>query len=194
MKRIILALGLAGVLLLFGGRVYAQHPDHKGMHSHESMASEEGHSVTPEQAAKFRDMRRTFIGENAQLIGSIVAKKLELRSLWTDPKADPKAILDKENELRALQDQMRDKVVQAMLEARKDLTPEQIAHWKPWKMLGMHHRGMMRGGKCGGEMPEHGMMRGGMMHGGMMGHGGTMRGGMMGPGHEMGERCTCGKM
>ncbi len=194
MKRIILALGLAGVLLLFGVRGYAQHPDHKGMHSHESMASEEGHSVTPEQAAKFREMRRKFIGENAQLIGSIVAKKLELRALWTDPKADPKAILDKERELRTLQDQMRDKVVQAMLDARKDLTPEQIARWKPWKMLRMGHRGMMRGGRCGGGMMEHGRMHGGMMHGGMMGPGGMMHGGMMGPGHEMGEHCGCGGM
>lgn len=192
MKRIILALGLTGTLLLFGSQGYAQHTDHKGMHSHESMASEKGHSVTPEQAAKFREMRRKFIGENAQLIGSIVANKLELRSLWTDPKADPKAIMDKEKELRALQDQMRDKVVQAMLEARKDLTPEQIAHWKPWKMWRMHRRGMMRGGEHGGEMMEHGMH--GMMHGGMMGHGGMMHGGMMGSGHEMGERCDCGKM
>ena len=194
MKRILLALGLAGMMLLVGGRGYAQHPDHKGMYSHESMASEKGHSVTPEQAAKFREMRRKFIGENAQLIGSLVAKKLELRFLWTDPKADPKAILDKERELRALQDQMRDKVVQAMLEARKDLTPEQIAHWKPWKMLRMHHRGMMRGRKCGGEMMEHGGMHGGMMHGGMMEHGGMMHGGMMGSGREMEEHCTCGGM
>jgi Spy/CpxP family protein refolding chaperone len=67
----------------------------------------------------------------------MVTKRLELRSLWTDPKADPKAILDKENELGNLQNQMRDKVVQFKLEARKILTPEQLAefgsHW------GMRH-------------------------------------------------------
>ena len=166
MKRVVLALSLAGILLLFGGRSFAQQSEPKGMHHHESMASEKGYSVTPEQKAKFREMRRKFIGENAQLIGSLVAKKLELRSLWTDPKADPKAILDKERELRGLRDQMRDKVVQAMLEARKELTPEQIAHWKPWKMLRMHHG--MKGRKCGGEMME--------------------------PGHAMGKRCTCGGM
>ncbi len=172
MKRIILASGLAVIMVFSGIRGYAQGPDYKGMHSHDSMVSEKGHSVTPEQKAKFQEMRRKFMGENAQLIGALVAKRLELRSLWTDPKSDPKAILDKDREMRALQDQMTEKVVQTMLEVRKFLTPEQIAHWKPWRMWRMKQRGMME-------------------HGGMM-HGGMMKGeGMTGSGHEMGKHCTC---
>ncbi len=206
MKRIMLALGLAAVMLLSGKYVYAQtaDPAHKGMHSHESMASHKEHSLTPEQKAKFREMRRLFVRENAQLIGSLVAKKLELRSLWTDPKSDPKAILDKEKELTALQNQMRDKLVQAKLEARKILTPEQIEKWKPgW---GMGHRGMMEG-LMGGAMDRRGMMgkhcmmsgggmmsRGGMMHGGMMmGHEMGQGHGMMGSGQKM-EGCSCPEM
>ncbi len=184
MKRIILASGLAVIIVFSGIRGYAQGPDHKGMHSHESMVSEKGHSMTPEQKAKFQEMRRKFTGENAQLIGALVAKRLELRSLWTDPKSDPKAILDKDREMRALQDQMREKVVQTMLEARKFLTPEQIAHWKPWRMK---QRGMMGNRMGHGDMMEHGRM----MHGDRM-HGGMMKGeGMTGSGHEMGKRCTC---
>ena len=192
MKRIAIAmsLGLAVVMFLSGTYVYAQaaDPAHKGMHSHESMASDKGFSLTPEQKAKFREMRRMFIRENAQLIGALVAKRLELRSLWTDPKSDPKAILDKEKELRTLQNQMKDKVIQAMLEARKILTPEQIENWKPgW---GMRHRGMMEGlmGRTS-RMGKGGMMgRCGMMHGGSMsGHG------MMGPGQKM-ESCSCPDM
>ncbi len=72
-------------------------------------------------------MHQKFRGENAHLIGALVAKKLELRSLWTDPKSDPEAIVVKEKELRDLQNQMREKVIRVMLEARKILTSEQLA-------------------------------------------------------------------
>jgi Spy/CpxP family protein refolding chaperone len=116
--------------------------------------------LTSEQKAKFQELRRKFREENAKLIGSIVTKKLELRSLWTDPKADSKAILDKEKELRDLKNQLMDKAVQMRLEARKFLTPEQIQNWKPGRGMG------------------HGFGRGHMMGGGYgMGQGG------MGPGH-----------
>src|SRR5512136_2098614 len=120
MNRLILALGMAAVVLLSGTYSYAQpsDPEHKemshegmaGMHHkgmsgmhHEGMAPDRGLSLTPEQEAKFKEIRRMFIRENAQLIGALVAKRLELRSLWTDSKSDPKAILDKEKELGTLQ-------------------------------------------------------------------------------------------
>ncbi len=74
-------------------------------------------------------MRQKFNEETAQLRGSILTKRLELQSLWTNPKADSNAIMGKEKELRDLQNQMKDKVVQYKLEARKFLTPEQIAEF-----------------------------------------------------------------
>ena len=90
-------------------------------------------NLTPEQKTKFQELRRKFREENAQLIGAIVAKRLELQSLWTDQRLIP--AFSKEKELRDLKNQMRDKVVQMKLEARKFLTPEQIANWKPgWGM------------------------------------------------------------
>lgn len=123
-----------------------------------SSEPDKGLNLTPEQKANFREMRKKFIRENAQLIGAMVGKRLEVRSLWADPKADSQTILAKEKEWRDLQNQMRDKVIQAKLEARKILTPEQIANWKPW---GMRHRGMMgRGARkgCGlwGDKAHHG--------------------------------------
>jgi len=53
MKRIAIAMSLAVVMLLSGTYIYAQaaDPAHKGMHSHESMASDKGFSLTPEQKA-----------------------------------------------------------------------------------------------------------------------------------------------
>jgi len=81
---------------------------------------------------------------------------VELQSLWTDPKADNKAILDKEKELRELQNQLRDKGIQMKLEARKFLTPEQIANFGPGCGMGPGYgRGRMMGG-------GYGMGRGGM--------------------------------
>lgn len=156
MKKKILLLGLVAVMLLSVTYVYAQGygmgPGHRGMH--ESWGPAKDYPLTPDQKAKFQELRRKFRDENAKLIGAMVTKKLELRSLWTDPKADPKAILDKERELRDLQNQLKDKAVQMRLEARKFLTPEQIENWRPGRGMGMG-RGHMAGGGFGmgrGEM------------------------------------------
>ncbi len=158
MKKMIVTLGLAVVMLLGVTYVYAQGPGmgpgHRGMH--ESWGPGKDSPLSPEQQTKFQELRRKFRDENAKLIGALVTKRLELQSLWTDPKADPKAILDKEKELRDLQNQLRDKGIQMKLEARKFLTPEQIANFGPGCGMGPGYgRGHMMGG-------GYGMGRGGM--------------------------------
>ncbi len=152
------ALGIAALMVVGVAYAYAQgsspDPGHRGMH--ESWGPGRDYPLTSEQRAKFQELRRKFREENAKLIGAIVTKKLELQSLWTDPKADSKAILDKEKELRDLKNQLMDKAVQTRLEARKFLTPEQIQNWKPGR--GMRH-GFGRGHMMGG---GYGMGQGGM--------------------------------
>jgi Spy/CpxP family protein refolding chaperone len=142
---------------------------HEGSHQHpqESAAPGQDFSLTPEQKSKVQDLRRKFQLENAQLIGALVAKRIELHALWSDPKADPKAIMEKEKEQASFQFQLREKMVQSKLEARKFLTPEQMSHF------GRHW------GRGFGKM---------MGHGGMMGHQG-----MMAPGGRMGSggKCCC---
>lgn len=131
MKKKLIALGLVTVMLLTVTYVYAQGPGFgqgpKGMPPHESWRQQEWSFLSPEQKAKFQELRRRFDEETAQLKGAMLTKRLELRSLWTNPKADLKAIVDKEKELRDLQNQFKDKAIQKKLEARKLLTPEQIA-------------------------------------------------------------------
>ena len=150
MKKMIVTLGLVAVMVLGVAYAYAQGPGmgpgpgHRGMH--ESWGPVKDSSLTPEQKTKFQELRRKFREENAKLIGAIVTKRLELQSLWTDPKAESKAILDKERELRDLQNQLRDKAVQMRLEARKSLTPEQIANFGPGGGMGP---GFGRGHKMG---------------------------------------------
>lgn len=167
MKKTIITIGLVALMLFGVTYVYAQghgfSPGHRGMHSQASWGTSKDYPLTPEQKTKFQELRRKFNEETAQLKGALLTKRLELQSLWTNPKADPKAILDKEKELRDLQNQMRDKVVQFRLEARNLLTPEQITEFGPaWGL-------------------DHGFGRGRMMG----------PGGMMGRGQGMGHRGGC---
>ncbi len=162
MRRKIILLGLVAVMLLGVTYAYAQGmgpgmgPGHRG--THEFWGGGKDYSLTPDQKAKLQELRRKFGEENAKLIGAMVAKRVELHSLWTDPKADPNAILQRERELRDLQNQLKDKAVQMRLEARKFLTPEQIENWRPGFGMGMgpgRGRGYMAG--CGYEMGRGGM-------------------------------------
>lgn len=164
MKKTLLALSLITVLILGVTYVYAQNPGHgpghgpgwKGERGSESENPGRFSNLTPEQKTKFQELRRKFNEETAQLRGALVTKRVELQSLWTNPNADPKAIVDKEKELRDLQNQMKDKALQAKLEARNFLTPEQIQESGPGMGRGFgrghmmdHGRGMNQGhGMC----------------------------------------------
>jgi Spy/CpxP family protein refolding chaperone len=156
MKKSLLVLCLITVLILGVTYVYAQGPGYgpghgpghgpgwKGECGRESEGPGKISNLTPEQKAKFEELRRKFNDETAQLRGALVTKRIELQSLWTNPNADPNAIVSKEKELRDLQNQMKDKALQMKLEARKFLTPEQIQE----SGLGMGHgfgRGHMMG-------------------------------------------------
>ena len=135
-------------------------------HHHESGTHGKDFSLTPEQKSKVRELRRKFQLENAQLIGGLVAKRIELNALWSDPNADPKTIMEKDKEQASILFQLREKMVQSKLEARTFLTPEQMAHFgrlwgkSPWRMTGSHG------------MRDHGRMKG--HHHGMMGSRGQM--------------------
>jgi Spy/CpxP family protein refolding chaperone len=130
MKKAMIALGLVVAMFFSIAYVYAQDPGvgsrHGWMHGEEFWGQGKRPNLSPEQRAKFQELRRKFMEENAELIGGLMTKRLELRLLWTDPKADSKAILAKEKEWRELQNRMRDKIVQYRLEVRNFLTPEQI--------------------------------------------------------------------
>jgi len=131
MKKTIVALGLLAVLLFGVTYVFAQNPGHghRGGPPQEGWGPGKWSSLTPEQKTKAQELHRKFNEETAQLRGSILTKRLELQSLWTNPKADSKAIMDKEKEVRDLQSQMKDRMIQSKLEFRKILTPEQITEF-----------------------------------------------------------------
>ncbi len=157
MKKGMIVLGLVAAISLSITCAYAFGPG-SGPRQGEAFSGPRVSKLTPEQKTKFQDLQRKFNSETAQLRGAIFSKRLELRSLWTDPKADTKAIADKEKELRDLQNQMRDKMVQLKLEGRSILTPEQLAEFGHRPGRGMRGPGMGRGFQHGmGPWMGHGM-------------------------------------
>jgi Spy/CpxP family protein refolding chaperone len=159
MKKVLIALGLVVVMLLGVSYVRAQDPgaDPKHKWMHESWGQWKRLNFTPEQKARFKELHRKFIEENTQLIGGLAAKRLELWSLWTDPKADSETILAKERELRDLQNQMRDKIVQYKLDFRNFLTPEQIEKLGLMRRMGLDFRSGFRMGHHGQGMGHSGI-------------------------------------
>lgn len=150
MKRLLIVLGIVSIMVL--GTVYAFAygpgfgPHGKGGPCWQSSEPGRVPNLTPEQKTKFQELRQKFVAETAKLRGDLLTKRLELQSLWSNPKADAKAIIDKERELRDLQNQMRDKGLQFRLEARQFLTPEQISEIGPGCGMGPGFgRGPMRG-------------------------------------------------
>lgn len=175
MKRLLVVSSLAGVLLLTASLAmanpyrqgYGPGPGYgatygvgcgQGRMMTELWGGKKLPNLTSDQKAKFDELRRKFRTENAQLLGALFTKRIELQSLWTDPKADANAILEKEKELMALQNQLREKAVQYRLEARKSLTPEQItelgARWLKDQQWG---RGRRMGPRHGMEFGPRGM-------------------------------------
>ena len=158
MKKTIVTLGLVAVMVIGVTYVYGQGPGFGtgpcrgpgagpcGGERPCRGAGEPGQALnlTPDQETKLNELRTKFREENAQLIGAMTTTRIELKSLWSDPKADAKAIEDKEKEMRDLQNQMKDQAVQMKLEAREFLTPEQLAQMGPGMGFG-GGRGFGRG-------------------------------------------------
>jgi Spy/CpxP family protein refolding chaperone len=71
MKKAIIVLGLVMVMFFGVSYVYAQEPGdpprHGWMHGEKSWGQRKRLNLTPEQKERFRELRRKFIGENAQL-------------------------------------------------------------------------------------------------------------------------------
>jgi Spy/CpxP family protein refolding chaperone len=158
MRKTVVTVGLMVVICLSAAYAFAQGPGFGPgpgagsqwgeRHGWGSRGHNKALNLTADQKTKMNELRTKFREENAQIIGAMVSKRIELQSLWSNPKAEAKAIQDKEKELRDLQNQMRDKAVQMRLEARKVLTPEQIAQWGAGRGFGPGS-GCGFGGKSG---------------------------------------------
>lgn len=140
MKKTLIALGLAAVVLVGASYVFAG-PGFGPGNGPRNCPGFGGANLTTEQQTQLKDLHQKHYNEMAPLREKRFTLRQELRSLWADPKSDPKVIQGKEKELTDLRDQMREKAVEFKLEARNSLTPDQISNFGA---------GCGRGGRSGG--------------------------------------------
>ncbi|MBI5586326.1 MAG: Spy/CpxP family protein refolding chaperone [Deltaproteobacteria bacterium] len=119
-------------------------------------------NLTAEQKTKMNELREKTWKDTVTLRNEMQTKRLELRTLWTNPNPDKDKIAAKQKELNALRDKLQATMTDSKIEARKFLTPEQAAElatsgpgmgfgghgWGKGRMMG--GRGGMGAGPCGG--------------------------------------------
>jgi Spy/CpxP family protein refolding chaperone len=86
-----------------------------------------GLNLTQDQTVKMNALHQAFAKETADLNVKVYQKQLELNGLLLQPAPDAAKIFGVQKEISALQLQLNEKSVSCQLEARKILTPEQVA-------------------------------------------------------------------
>lgn len=82
-------------------------------------------NLTAEQSSQIQSLRDAYLKEIAPLQQEMLAKGTELRSLWSDPNADPAVIVAKQKEIYALRSQFQEKANSFRLEMQKLLPADQ---------------------------------------------------------------------
>jgi hypothetical protein len=83
-------------------------------------------ALSGEQTGMIQAMRDRYFRDTKALRYDILAKRLEMRRLFSDPAATRVALLDKQRELNSLWDRLTGVLIQASIDARQGLTAEQI--------------------------------------------------------------------
>jgi len=141
MKRLLI-LGLAIALILFAGLAFGERcPPLRGGRGAAALAS-----LSAEQKEKLHALHRKFTEEVAPLQGSLIARHLELKALWSDPKASPASLEAKEREAFDILRQIQEKALKYRLEARSLLNADQLAQFQGgfWLFQGPGMRGAAR--------------------------------------------------
>jgi Spy/CpxP family protein refolding chaperone len=86
-----------------------------------------GVNLTQDQTVKMNALQQAFVKDTAELNTRLSRKQLELNSQLLEPAPDAGKIASLQKEISSLQLQLNEKSVAYQLEARKVLTPEQVA-------------------------------------------------------------------
>jgi len=119
-----------------------------------------GLNLTAEQTAKINALRDAYLKDTKPLQDKLFSKRGDLKLLWLQTNPDQNKILAVQKEIRALRDQMQDKMTTQRLEVLKVLTPEQQEKIKSFRMGRGFGPGMRGGPGFQGGGPGMGMMRG----------------------------------
>jgi Spy/CpxP family protein refolding chaperone len=102
-----------------------------------------GLNLTEDQQKKLDSLYQTYGKDVAKLHNKLGQKQLEMNSLLLEPNPDQSKVTNLQKEVSGLQSNLDNKSISYQLEARKILTPEQIAQLPPGCSLGF---GTMMGG------------------------------------------------
>jgi len=91
-------------------------------------------NLTPEQTAKINALREAFLRDIKPLRDKMFSKRGDLRLLWLQTNPDQNKIIAAQREIRALRDQLQDKVTTYRLDVLKILTPEQQEKVKSFRL------------------------------------------------------------
>jgi Spy/CpxP family protein refolding chaperone len=144
-KRTLIVIGIVVVTVLVGGWALAHGPWGKRGPGGPGYGREYLHSkLSQEQREKLQAQEQKFYEDTAELRREHHQKRLELRGLWIDPKADAEKIKAKEKELFDLQRRIQEKALEHRL-AIRELLPEEGFGQGPWGYgygmgYGPHHR------------------------------------------------------
>ncbi len=109
-----------------------------------------GLNLTTEQVAKLNALRDAHLRDIKPLRDKMFSKRGDLRLLWLQTNPDQEKIAAAQKEIRALRDQMQDKMTAYRFEVLKGLTPEQQEKVKSLKMGRGFGPGMRGGPGIGG--------------------------------------------
>ncbi|MDY0042768.1 MAG: Spy/CpxP family protein refolding chaperone [Desulforhabdus sp.] len=109
-----------------------------------------GMNLTAEQTAKIDAIREAGLKDIKPILDKLFSKRGDLKLLWLEKKPDQKKIAETKKELRALRDQMEDKIDNYRLEALNLLTPEQVDKLKSFKSRRSFGPGMKGESGCQG--------------------------------------------
>lgn len=116
-----------------------------------------GVDLTPEQRVKLNNMRAGIFKDSVSIRSDIYAKRLELNSLLLDQEPDVEKAKKVQGELSSLKGKLAQKRLLSRVEARKVLTPDQIAQLPPGCGMGFAKmRGPIGRGFRGGCGPRYG--------------------------------------
>jgi hypothetical protein len=150
-------IGFVLAIVLVGGWVFAHGPGGERGYGHQEYGREDPYSnLTSEQREKLQAQEEKSYQDTAQLRRELYQKRLELRGLWIDPKADPEKIKAKQREVFEVQRRIQEKTLEHKLAVR-ELLPEEGIGQGPWGHgmgSGPHHESGHMGGA------GHGAMRG----------------------------------
>lgn len=109
-------------------------------------------NLSPEQTQKMQALQEKHFKETIPLRNELMAKQMELRTLWGQTTPDEAKILAKQKEINALRAQLQELGTKYRLEMRQMLTPEQQAQGNAYGGFGPgfgKRGGFGPGGGCG---------------------------------------------